>query len=121
MKVKIIAALLLVITVWAALANTAWLGREIGLYIQRVDELRLTVEGADELAEDVFADFMKSETYMSITVNHDDLTNIEGLFSEMVGQLKVGDREGAEVTKDRLLDALRHLRRLSGINFDSVV
>ena len=58
---------------------------------------------------------------MGMTVSHEDLTAIETGFSEMIGYLSVGDRNGAEVTKSRLLDALGHLRRLTGINIESVI
>ena len=39
----------------------------------------------------------------------------------MIGYLSVKDTEGAEMTKSRLIDALLHLRRLSGVNISSIL
>ena len=53
-------------------------------------------------------------------MSHNDLTDIESFFSEMIGYLSVSDMEGAEMAKNRLIDALAHLRRLSGVNMSSI-
>ena len=69
----------------------------------------------------IYEKFKSKETYIAITVNHEDMTNIEDAFSEVVGAAEAGDREGMITAKNRLIDALRHLKRLSGINIDSIL
>ena len=63
----------------------------------------------------------EKELFISLTVNHEDLTNIEEGFAEMIGCLSVGDTAGAQITKSRLIDSLEHLGRLSGFNFDAII
>ena len=46
--------------------------------------------------------------------------NIELGFAELIGMAKVGDSEGAQVTKSRLKYSLEHLKRLAGMNIDSI-
>ena len=123
MKTKILAVVLLVLTIGGVTVNTIALERIISDYEREVSAL--VTEPANEdtakLARELFESFRDSERFVSITVNHDDLTSIEELFSELIGQLEVGDSESAHVTKNRLKDALRHLRRLSGFNIDAIV
>jgi len=124
MKIKIIAAILLFGIIFAVILNTVMLTRSIDQYTATVSALEIDEErtlAAEAEARAAYAQFKRCETYMSLTVNHNDLTAIEELFSEMIGQLSVGDADGAKVTKNRLIDALSHLRRLSGVNIDSVV
>lgn len=71
--------------------------------------------------EKIYKKFKVKETYIAITVNHEDMTNIEDAFSEVIGAAEAGDREGIITAKNRLIDALRHLKRLSGINIDSIL
>ena len=123
MKTKILAVVLLVLTVGGVIANTVAIGRIISDYETAVRELE--VDGGEEssakAARELFESFQDSERFVSITVNHDDLTSIEELFSELIGHLEVGDGDAAHVTKNRLIDALRHLGRLSGFNIDSII
>ena len=87
------------------------------------------VEGAEEKDTEIakseygkiYKNFKQKETYIAITVNHEDMTNIEDAFSEVVGAADAGDLEGMITAKNRLIDALRHLKRLSGINIDSIM
>ena len=39
----------------------------------------------------------------------------------ILGELEVGDTDGASITKSRLIGALKHLWRLSKINIDSII
>ena len=120
MKVKIAAALMLLITIGFVTVNTALLGSMI--YEIRDEVNLLDVEAKDlRAAEAVYDKFTRYETYVSITVSHDDLTNIENSFSELIGYISVGDIDNAEVIKRKLSDALEHLYRLSGVNLDSII
>lgn len=70
---------------------------------------------------ELYEKFLKSRTYMSITVNHDDIAAVEEEFAEILGALRIGDKEAAEIAKSRLESALGHLKRLSGFNLDSII
>ena len=123
MKIKITAIITIILVMGSSLLNTLFLNKEIDRIISLTERLNLEGEPTEALncALELRKIFTKSEQYMSITVNHNDLTDIEEIFSEMIGCLKVSDTDGARVAKSRLEDALRHLRRLSGINIDAII
>ena len=120
MKVKIAAALMLLITVGLVTVNTALLGSMIYEIRDEIDSLDVEKSNL-QAAEAVYDKFTRYETYVSITVSHDDLTNIENSFSELIGYITVGDTDSAEVIKRKLSNALEHLYRLSGVNLDSII
>ena len=122
MKVKILAIALLILTIGAVGTNTLLLTKKIEAVSQCVCALPLDapLHESQAAAKESFENFRREENFLSLTVNHNDLTDIEGLYSEMLGYLAVNDRDGAKVTKSRLIDALSHLRRLSGINISSI-
>lgn len=87
-----------------------------------VAELEALGDGADASDYNELLDrYMKRQSFLALTVNHDDLMNIEDIFFELIGSCEAGDDDGVKVSKSRLLGALSHLRRLSGINFDSIL
>lgn len=124
MKAKIFAVILMVIILVSVSVNTFVIDKQISNLAKEVEAIEIN-EGDTESAYDksikVLEGYKKNETYISLSVNHDDLTNIEDTFSEMLGNLSIGDAGGAEVAKNRLLCALMHLRRLSGINIDAII
>ena len=65
--------------------------------------------------------YMNRRAYLALTVSHKDLSDIEDLIAELIGSATVGDEDGIEVTKSRLISALAHLRRLCAITFDSIL
>lgn len=124
MKDKILAYVIMIGVVIGVIANTIFLEKQIEKISQSVVSLNISDKNYGSLlseAKNVYDDFKKTESYISLTVNHNDLTNIEGLFSEMIGYIGVDDRAEALVTKNRLLDSLEHLRRLSGFNIDAII
>ena len=121
MKEKITACVVLTVVVGFVIFNTCLLNKYIDQTISDVEELSLISADALSAATEVYDTFKKRELYISLTVNHEDLTSIENLFSEMIGQLTVSDIENAKITKHRLMDALKHLRRLSGFNIDAII
>ena len=116
MKVKIFAVVTLLLTVGFVVFNTIKLGRDIAHIKSEV----VAVDGL-ESARTAYESFKKKETYISLTVNHEDMTSIEESFSELIGYYEVGDTNGAHVTKNRLTDSLEHLGRLSGFNIDAII
>ena len=106
------------------LVNTIVLDKQIKEVYARTEEMNISDENIEECEakmRELYEDFKKRETFISLTVNHEDLTNIEESFSEIIGCLSVGDADGARITKNRLLDSLEHLRRLSGFNIDAII
>ena len=121
MKEKVAAWILLAVIFGFVGVNTYILNTSIEKIIYAVNEVSVDEPEAHQKITDIYNGFKDKEKYISLTVNHEDLTNIEECFSEMIGYLSVGDTEGAEVIKYRLVDSLEHLRRLSGINIEAVI
>ena len=124
MKIKIFAIALAFGIIIAVIINTIMLTGTIDDYSDRIENMEISNERPEStlaLAKSIYSDFKRSETFMSLTVNHNDLTAIEELFAEMIGYLMNDDCDGAKVAKSRLADALSHLRRLSGVNIDSII
>lgn len=124
MREKIIAFCLFFLVLSFVFVNTIVLGKQIKEVYARTEEINISDENIEECEakmRSLYEDFKKKETFISLTVNHEDLTNIEESFSEIIGYLSVGDVDGARVIKNRLLDSLEHLRRLSGFNIDAII
>ena len=124
MKEKIIAFCLLFLVICFVLINTLVLDRQIkGLYddTAKIEISDSDIQAAERNARELYEEFKKREKFISLTVNHEDLTRIEESFSEIIGYLSVGNADDAMVIKNRLLDSLEHLRRLSGFNIDSII
>lgn len=122
MKVKILAAVILILVLLASALNTHFLLRSIDKIETGVEVLSFEAPASESKseAEALFESYKKAEGFLSLTVSHNDLTDIESFFSEMIGYLSVSDKDGAKMAKSRLIDALAHLRRLSGVNISSI-
>ncbi len=123
MKSKIAAAVILIGLLLGVTANALFLDKTISDITDNVNSFHIGDDSEDNIlrARELFDNFKKKETYISTTVNHNDLTEIEELMSEMVACLSVDMTDEAQVAKSRLIDALKHLRRLSGVNIDSII
>ncbi len=111
--------LLLTVTLLVTL-NAAFLTRRIDGYIEEI--AAVSPEGSetyDTLGE-IFERFSRDYRWISLTVSHEDLMSIEDAFAEILGAAKIEEREEVAITKSRLIHALRHLRRLSSLNIDSI-
>ena len=122
MKLKNIAYTILVSTVTLITVNSLVLGRMIDTVTKAVSDAEVddTTLAETEYTE-IYEAFKKKERYISLTVNHNDLMNIENSFAELIGAAKADDKESLIIAKSRLIDALGHLKRLSGINLDSIL
>lgn len=122
MKAFKIATAVLVILIAAVILNSIFIGRITNDLAKRIDTLDVEeIEIASKEIEEIYGDFKRAEKYISITVSHDDLTNIEESFSDIIGALNAGRKSDVIIIKSRLFDALGHLGRLSGINLDSII
>jgi predicted PurR-regulated permease PerM len=121
MKVKILAVIAFISVIAAIIANTIIINAQIGHLYERIENIDVSDENALNAAQAAYEHYKKREAYISLTVNHDDLTNIEDAFAELIGYLSIDMNEDAFVTKNRLLCYVEHLRRLSGINIDAII
>ena len=122
MKIVKSAYVILCFTLLSVIANSIALNILITKTLNDVKDLPdyLTDVSYSE-CENLYNNFKKQEKYISLTVNHEDLTEVESSFAEMLGAIKANDSESVLSIKSRLIDALEHLRRLSGINIDSIL
>ena len=121
MKQKILSVILLIGVLAFVTANCVVLANMIDEITVTIEDLSVSDENASKRAESAFELYNAKAKYIGFTVSHDDLTNIEDCFVELIGYLSVGDTKNAEVTKGRLINSLEHLRRLSGFNIDAII
>ena len=109
------------ILVLSVIINSFAVGRTISIIS---DELSTVSDSDIQAAKSEYAaiyeKYQRYELYISLSVDHDDLSNVEDAFAEIIGAATAGDRDGVITTKSRLTDYLRHIKRLSGINIDSI-
>ena len=121
MKEKVIAIVILIIVLLFVVINTFIINRYIKEIADGISAIDTTSESAEDEAKQIHEYFKKKELFFSITVSHEDLTNIEDCFVEMIGYLSVGDADGAAVMQYRLTHSLEHLRRLSTFTIDAII
>ena len=120
MKVKIAAFIIFIAIIVSVATNTVILGRQIDDLLAEVEKIKIG-DGAYQKSSILLENFRQKESFMSLTVSHDDLTSIGECMVEMQVYLSQEDYENAEVTKNRLEYFLKHLKRLSGFNIDSII
>lgn len=118
---RYIAIFLLLIIFCFVVTNTVLLKQTTKTFIEEVKNLELNSAESLNLASQIDTKFKQSVSFIGLTVSHEDLTNIEDCFAELTGYLSVGDTDGAEVAKHRLIRHLEHLRRLIGFNIDAII
>ncbi len=124
MKEKVTAILLIIFLLSAVCINTLYLTSEIDKITNAVTLINIDKNkdsGTKNEAERVFNQYKRAEIIISLTISHEDLTNIEDCFVEMIAYLSIDDTDNARVAKSRLINSLEHLRRLSGLNIDSII
>lgn len=78
------------------------------------------IEDIKKLYGEIFEIYRKKELFISLSVSHDDLTDIDVFFSEMKGAIIANDLESALIAKSCLENALHHLGQLSSFNIESI-
>ena len=122
MKAVRIATVILISLFAAVVLNSIYISKVTEKFADSVSKIDTgDLEAAREEFEKLNEEFKKAEKFISITVSHDDLTNIEEGFADIIGAASGGIHADVTTIKSRLEDALRHLGRLSSINFDSVI
>ena len=119
MKAAIIALIVLTVILTAVILNSYFVSRSIHTLLDKLKNAPSDV-GSYEIYEGIHDEFTKKLRFISLTVSHDDLTNIESELNEILGAIEAKDEETLIIAKSRLIGSLSHLRRLSGINADSI-
>ena len=121
MKSVRVALALLVITLCAVIDNSIVLRHNFDAITDKVEKTDDSdISAAHEQYTKIFDEFKEKEWFISLTVNHEDLTNVEDALSEIIGATKAGDIDAVITIKSRLTNSLEHLSRLSGINIESI-
>ena len=118
---KISAICIFALIIGLVITNTIVLQNITDMLTEEISNLSVKGESALEEILKIDNKFKAKESFIALTVSHDDLTNIEDCFAELTGYLSIGDSDGAEVTKHRLIRFLKHLRRLVGFNIDTII
>ena len=121
MKAKLLAALLLLFVTVFVLINAAVLTGKLSAYATEVAAVPAGEADTLARAEDIYRRFRTEEGYISLTVSHDDLSEVRSAFAEWVGAATAGDEVQFTIAKSRLRDALEQLGRLSGIHAESIL
>lgn len=121
MKDKILAVVILILILVSVTINALVLNNKIDDILAKVKDISIAENSTKTVAESIYADFMQDQKYISLTVSHDDMTQIEEDFTELIAYLDIGDTDGAKIAKSRLINSLEHLRRLSDFNIDSII
>ena len=122
MKAHHAAGMILILLTVFVIVNATVIVRITDGYIGELDAIVIPDDpkALEGRFSDMYERYMKHESYISLTANHEDLTNIENSFSELIGAAAASDREACMQVKSRLTDAFRHLGRLSSFNFYSI-
>ena len=119
MKSMILAtAALLIITVFVLFCSI----RVSDIADELYEGLR-SIESTTDSADEYFAlrtEFLSKRSFLGFTVSHEVILSIENGFDEILGAIEANDEGALIIAKSRLCGLLSHLRRLSGINFESI-
>ena len=122
MRAVKISSAVLILLLAAVILNSVYISKITENFADKIQDTNTEdLKVAAESLKGVREEFKKAEKFISITVSHDDLTNIEEGFADIIGAAEAGMRVDVITIKSRLEDALRHLGRLSSINFDSII
>lgn len=121
MKAVKIAVILLICSAGFVVANSLALSHIIDDVIFKTENVAQASEDTKEEYKKIYEELESKLSYISLTVNHEDLTSITEGFAELIGTLEAGDEKTFITVKSRLISSLRHIRRLAGINIDSIL
>ena len=121
MKAVKIATVVFLLLTLAVTANSLYIRHLTKEFCNELDRISVYDENTSGELKAVAKKFKHAERFISITVSHDDLTNIEEGFADLIGAAEAGMTGDVERIKNRLVDSIEHLGRLSGLNSDSII
>ena len=122
MKTVKFAAVILIITLLAVIVNSVIIAKMIDETIEDIETIsNLNIDEKHAEYSRLYSSFKEKQKIISLTVNHTDMTVINESFAELIGATEAHDTEATVTIESRLVDALKHLKRLSGFNIDSIL
>lgn len=118
-----LAIVLLVALIIAVGVSTVISQNVIGDLIESTEAL-YTDDGCIRSEGDVkkiYDKFEKWRFFFNITINHNDIGYAESDLLELIEAIRANDSTAAGIAKSRLVGALKQLKRLSGVNSDSII
>ena len=119
MRAAIVSLIVLAFVLTAVILNSYLVSRSIHTLMEKLKEAPSDVKSYEVYAQ-IHDEFTKKQRFIGLTVSHDDLTDIESGLNEILGAIEAEDEETLIIAKSRLIGSLSHLKRLSGINADSI-
>ncbi len=119
MKIHIFAIVIAVSVICVVFVNSF----VIGYNIERLTEAISAApedEPCAEIYDGLFEDYLRREKYLALSISHSDLLGVEDALSELVGAASAEDYDSVKMAKSRVIQALTHIKRLSGVNLDSI-
>ena len=89
--------------------------------IAELEGFKISNEGAEEQFSQIKNRYERRVKYINLTVSHSLTLEVEAFFSELQTEVKYGDENDIQKAKSRLIDALLHLKRLSGFKLESII
>ena len=119
MKSLIFAYVMLIILLAAVILNSIMVSNSIKNILDKLNSIS-NESACTEDYETLFKDYMKKQKFISLSVNHSYLTDVEGDFAEIITAARENETSELMITKSRLMSSLSHIRRLASINIDSI-
>ncbi len=120
MKSAVISGIILAVLFIFVGINTVVVDNMLDKTIEKTESLNFD-DRLGENFEELSTDYEKRAKYINLTVSHVMMSEVEEAFAEMEGAVLSKDEGSFIEAKSRLVDALGQLRRLAGLNFDSII
>ena len=94
------------------------------LIVKTLSEVETLEHGMPNLQQDFYTvrrSYEKRSGYINLTVSHSLMADVDAYFADLEGAVLAQDKDGFTKAKSRLIDALRHVRRLSGFKLESII
>lgn len=121
MKSSLIAVAVLLLLIVLIFTNSVYIDKKIDEICTGLEALDIGDSECEASFSQLRAEFDGARKIITLSVSHDDISSIEDCFAELGGAIEVSSHTDFVIAKSRLLDAFAHLRRLSSINFDSIM
>ena len=119
MKVKITAAVMLILSVTVIIIGSAVASGAVKDIEGRVREAELS--GNAEEIEKIYEDYRNDAKFLSLSVRRGEMADIEDSFVNVISLARHGLTDEANVEKDRLCALLLRLRRSLGFDASEII
>ena len=120
MKETKLAVTILVLLIAIISLNAVYIRNITTSLSESIEKIDIYSDSASDEFEKAFQKFKKHEKIISLSVSHEDLTSIEDSFAELMGAYETNEISEIAIIKSRITHSLKHLKRLSGFNPDSI-